>query len=255
MASLFDELHVVESDERFGMSSPGFLITIIAAYLLFVYKIGPIFMHNRQPYRLKTFVTFYNAFQVVVCLYLVNEIWSLTSWEIFDFRTCRYYEENTPSRILFDKITYVTFWVKVIELTDTIVFVLRKKTNQITYLHVFHHSTTITLVYLMLRYYRGNGALYPVYLNSWVHVLMYSYYLLANICSPEFMRKLLFVKKSITIIQMIQFVFILLQSAVMWSNCKIPLILRVYYCMVVIVIFYGFYDFYKKTYRTTTKSK
>ncbi|XP_005182215.1 elongation of very long chain fatty acids protein 4 [Musca domestica] len=254
MESLFVELNVIDSEARFGLSSPEFLICVIVIYLLFVFKIGPEFMEKRQPLRLKTFVTVYNAFQVLVCLYLVDKIWELTSWNIFKFNKCTLYEANSPERKKFDDVTYITFWLKIIELTDTVVFVLRKKRNQITYLHVFHHSSTLTLVFLLLRYYRGNGALYPIYLNCWVHVIMYTYYLLANVCSAEFMRHLLWLKKSITIIQMIQFVFILFQAVMMWSRCMIPAILRWYYCMVVSVIFYGFYDFYKKAYSRQAKA-
>ena len=60
---------------------------------------------------------------------------------------------------------------------------------------------------------------------------------------------------------MVQFCAILTQAVILWSRCNVPLIIRVYYCIVVIVIFYGFYDFYKKTYlrneanKTKNKSK
>lgn len=54
---------------------------------------------------------------------------------------------------------------------------------------------------------------------------------------------------------MIQFCLILAQAAIMWTNCKIPLILKYYYLLVVSVIFYGFYDFYKKAYANTQANK
>lgn len=73
--------------------------------------------------------------------------------------------------------------------------------------------------------------------------------------SAEVMKKFILIKKSITIIQMIQFCMILTQAYVMWSFCRIPLILRIYYCVVVAVIFYGFYDFYKKAYTNAQSSK
>ncbi|KAM7345017.1 very long chain fatty acid elongase 1 [Cochliomyia hominivorax] len=255
MASLLDYLNPEESEQRFGMKSPTFVIGIIAAYLLFVYKIGPAIMKNRSPYRLKTLMNIYNVIQVVCCLYLINGIWRLTSWDLFNFKICRCYEPNTPERKTFEHLTYFTFWLKVVELLDTIIFVLRKKDNQITYLHVFHHSSTITLGYVLLKYYRGIGAFYPIYLNSWVHVIMYSYYFCANNFSAEVMKKFIMIKKSITIIQMIQFCFILLQAASMWINCQIPLAIIIYYCFVVSVIFYGFYDFYKKAYTNAQTKK
>ncbi|XP_037825274.1 elongation of very long chain fatty acids protein 1 [Lucilia sericata] len=244
-----------EVDTRFGLSSPTFVISVILSYLLFVYKIGPRLMQNRPPLNLKQFMSIYNIVQVSSCLYLVNGIWSLLSWDLFNFNKCIYYSANTPGSELFDKLTYFTFWLKIVELLDTIIFVLRKKENQITYLHVFHHSSTITLVYLLLKYYRGNGPLFPIYLNSWVHVIMYTYYFFANICSADVMKKFILIKKSITIIQMIQFCFILAQAAIMWTNCQIPFILRVYHCVVVGIIFYGFYDFYKKAYTNPSVNK
>lgn len=100
----------------------------------------------------------------------------------------------------------------------------------------------------------GIGALFPIFLNSWVHVIMYSYYLFSNVFGPGVMKHLIYIKKSITIIQMIQFVFILAQAMIMWNNCQVPLIVRSYYYVVVSVIFYGFYDFYKKTYLKKSKN-
>lgn len=250
MDSLLDEFIPIPDEDRFGFSTPVFMICVIIAYLAFVLQIGPRIMKNREPFKLKEFILFYNILQVVACLYAVNEIWNLASWSLFSFKSCHIYEANTVGRKKFDDLTYFIYWLKIFELCDTVVFVMRKKQNQITYLHVFHHSSTITLVYLLLKYYRGNGALYPIFLNSWVHVIMYTYYLFSNICSAEVMKKFILVKKSITIIQMVQFCMILAQVATTWKNCKIPLILRCYYLFVVSVIFYGFYDFYKKAYLT-----
>jgi len=38
---------------------------ILVAYLLFVLKLGKIFMKNRKPYDLKTVLKVYNIFQVL----------------------------------------------------------------------------------------------------------------------------------------------------------------------------------------------
>lgn len=83
------------------------------------------------------------------------QIWQLTSWDLFLFKKCILYTSQSPGSKIFDHITYFTFWLKIVELTDTVVFVLRKKRNQITYLHVFHHASTMTLMYLLVKYYRG----------------------------------------------------------------------------------------------------
>ncbi|XP_013097807.2 elongation of very long chain fatty acids protein F [Stomoxys calcitrans] len=243
-----------DSEDRFGLSSPVFIISLISVYLLFVYKIGPAFMKNREPYKLKTFILIYNALQVLACVYIVLKILQLTSWDIFDFSICSVYAQNTPERMAYDKVTYFAFWIKNLELIDTICFVLRKKQTQVTPLHVFHHSSVLTLVYIVLNYHRGNGALYPLLLNSVVHIVMYSYYFLANVCGPVFMRRLLWFKKSITIVQMVQFMFILLQAGITWRYCGVPMVLTSYFSLVIAVIFYGFYDFYKKAYKPKVQS-
>lgn len=57
-----------------------------------------------------------------------------------------------------------TFWnsiwwyliAKVIELFDTVFFVLRKKQNQVSFLHVYHHSIMVFFTWCYLKYLPGN---------------------------------------------------------------------------------------------------
>lgn len=67
---------------------------------------------------------------------------------------------------------------KIIDLLDTIFFVLRKKDKQITFLHVFHHAFMVLGVYWTNRFY-GMGGLTAVVglLNTLVHTIMYYYYM------------------------------------------------------------------------------
>ncbi|XP_017475876.1 PREDICTED: elongation of very long chain fatty acids protein 4 [Rhagoletis zephyria] len=242
-----------ELNEWFGLRSPNFIFGVIATYLLLIYIIVPNYMKNRPPYQLKTYIVAYNSAQMLACIYIINEIFRITSTKIFRFWECSMFESNTLAEYLFNRVTYFTFWLKISELSETIVFALRKKQNQVSYLHVFHHCSTITLVYLLLVNYRGGSALYPLMLNCAVHVIMYAYYLAAAVCDAETLKRLTPVKKSITTIQMIQFVLILLQAAVMSSSCVIAPMVVGYYAFVVIVIFYGFYDFYRKAYDASLK--
>lgn len=50
-----------------------------------------------------------------------------------------------------------TFWfygimLRIIEFIETIIFVLRKKQNQVTFLHVYHHISTIIIFWVFLKY-------------------------------------------------------------------------------------------------------
>lgn len=100
---------------------------------------------------------------------------------------------------------------------------------------------------------------------------MYSYYF-AALFGPEVQRKLERVKKSITLIQMvtlllartqshdisskcsltffqIQFTIILIQCALSLARgCDVPHLLLFIYVPNVVLIFYMFYDFFKKAY-------
>ncbi|XP_067632980.1 very long chain fatty acid elongase 4 isoform X2 [Eurosta solidaginis] len=211
-------------------------------------------MKDRPPYQLKSYIVVYNAAQMLSCAYIICEIFRITSTKIFQFWECSMFESNTHAEYLFNRVTYFLFWLKISELSETIVFVLRKKQNQVSNLHVFHHCSTITLIYVLLLNYRGGSALYPVLLNCSVHVIMYAYYLAAAVCDATTLKRLTPIKKSITTIQMIQFILILAQACVFYYQCSIAPIVIGYYIFVVAVIFYGFYDFYKKAYPTSNKN-
>ena len=68
---------------------------------------------------------------------------------------------------------------KVYELLDTVFMVVRHKARQITFLHVFHHSSMLVLSDYA-RLHAPWPSIAPVLaLNSMVHVLLYFYYFLA----------------------------------------------------------------------------
>ncbi|KAM7379330.1 hypothetical protein PAMP_004893 [Pampus punctatissimus] len=86
-------------------------------------------------------------------------------------------------------------------------FVLRKKQNQITFLHVFHHSFMPWTWWwgITLTPAGGMGSFHAM-VNATVHVIMYSYYGLSA-AGPRF-QKYLWWKKYMTAIQLTQFVLV-----------------------------------------------
>ncbi|XP_011207174.2 elongation of very long chain fatty acids protein F [Bactrocera dorsalis] len=244
-----------EMDEWFGLGTPMFIFAVLMTYLLLIYKILPNYMEDREPYQLKTYIIVYNAMQMLSCIYIITGIFRIASTSVFHFWNCILLEPNSYSEYLFNRVTYFTFWLKISELSETIVFVLRKKQNQVSYLHVFHHCSTVSLIYLLCTDYRGTSPLYPILLNSTVHVIMYAYYLAAAVCDAETIKRLTPIKKSITTIQMIQFVLILIQAGFLMVRCEISKWVTTYYSVVVMVIFYGFYDFYNKAYKAANNSR
>lgn len=94
-----------------------------------------------------------------------------------------------------------------------------------------------------------------MFLNSIVHIIMYSYYLVAAVADKNIVRRLTPIKKSITILQMVQFVLILTHAIIVMIYCGVPKTTFYYFVIVVAVIFYGFYDFYKDSYNREQRRK
>ena len=94
------------------------------------------------------------------------------------------------------------YWIgKILELCDTLFMILRHKMRQISFLHVFHHSSM-----LLLADYACNLAPWPpvalgIVLNSMVHIVMYGYYALTALYP---LRDFAW-KRLITQLQMVQF--------------------------------------------------
>lgn len=57
--------------------------------------------------------------------------------------------------------------------------VLRKKNDQITFLHVYHHTLTFGLWWIGVKWTAGGSAWFSAFQNSFVHFWMYGYYFLS----------------------------------------------------------------------------
>ena len=53
------------------------------------------------------------------------------------------------------KVLWWYFFSKAIELMDTVLMVLRKKSTQITFLHVFHHATMLNIWWWVMTFIPG----------------------------------------------------------------------------------------------------
>lgn len=82
-------------------------------------------------------------------------------------------------------------------------FTLRKKQNQVTFLHVYHHTITSICSWLYVKFLPGQQGAVIIFLNSLVHVIMYTYYLISAL-GPKY-KKYLWWKKYMTWIQLVKF--------------------------------------------------
>lgn len=112
-------------------------------------------MRKREAYNLKSLLAVYNLAQVFACCYLILGILS-TEFNIIKFWKCQSVDyQNNHKSITSLTYAYHTFFLKLIELVETVFFVLRKKQNQVSNLHVYHHVSTAILGWIMVKYAGG----------------------------------------------------------------------------------------------------
>lgn len=129
---------------------------------------------------------------------------------------------------------------------------LRKNQHQLTFLHVYHHTVMVLWSFYYLKYAFGEQGVAIGFMNSFVHVIMYSYYLLAAL-GPQ-MRKFLWWKKYLTGLQLVQFctmIVVLAVTSIM--DCKVPKQVTIILSFLVVSFLYLFSRFYIKSYRTKPK--
>ncbi|CAL1293928.1 unnamed protein product [Larinioides sclopetarius] len=180
--------------------------SILISYILFVTWIGPSLMITRKPFKLRGIMVVYNFIEVCVNIYVFKWIFSTT---IFYWHArCLLFED--PEYLAIYKKTLPLWWFvllnKMFELWDTVFIVLRKKWNQLSGLHIIHHSIVCSMAWWFTRNPSRTGFYFFVVLgiNIVVHTVLYTYYGLSSI-GPH-MEKYLWWKKYLTALQIGQFV-------------------------------------------------
>ncbi|KAJ9592173.1 hypothetical protein L9F63_001289, partial [Diploptera punctata] len=233
--------------------SPIPLICITITYLLFVLKLGPWIMEKRNPFSLNKVLIVYNFTLVLISLILT--VWPISKKLIlFLYQDGCHPRNGVPYSISYWSAVYTWFYLlsKICELTDTVFFVLRKKYNQVSFLHVFHHTIIMVLAWFHLKYLPGIQGVVMGFLNSGVHIFMYLYYMLAAM-GPAY-QKYVWWKKHMTRIQLIQFVIMgIYMSGLLIFNCEMPRPVSAYFIFISILFLLLFIDFYTKTYKKKTK--
>ncbi|KAL8182521.1 UNVERIFIED_CONTAM: Elongation of very long chain fatty acids protein 2 [Gekko kuhli] len=171
----------------------------------------------------------------------------LATWEGGYNLQCQNLTSAGEADIRVAKVLWWYYFSKVIEFADTIFFVLRKKNNQITFLHVYHHATMFNIWWCVMNWIPCGQSFFGPTLNSFIHVLMYSYYGLSVIPS---MRKYLWWKKYLTQAQLIQFLLTITHtlSAVV-KPCGFPFGCLVFQSSYMTTLVILFVNFYVKTYQ------
>ncbi|XP_074596815.1 very long chain fatty acid elongase AAEL008004-like [Brevipalpus obovatus] len=232
---------------------PWKVLTLSCLYVLFAKYWGPKLMKGRKEWDCRRAMIVHN-----IILIILNGLGCVTgmlatnmgreSW------TCRKLDTNDHSfkSYLLINLGYLYFITKFIDFADTLFFILRKKDSHITGLHVFHHAIMPLTAWVGCKFFPGgNSALTPL-ANTFVHTVMYAYYLCAAMgIRPE---KYMHLKRRITEIQLIQFTLVLAHSlySLLHPNCEWPRALAIAEGLEAVTFLKLFSEFYKRTYLSHT---
>jgi len=217
---------------------------------MFVKHWGPAFMKDRPAFNLRWVMVVHNVFLVLlngICfvISLPYSRFGLSTWE------CRQYDHNSKelSEHLLMFMGYVYYISKFLDLADTVFFVLRKKFRNISGLHVFHHSLMPLAGWIGLKYSAYHCAGFIPFINAFIHTVMYVYYALAALGY----RDVLWWKKYLTQMQMVQFVMITCHAVYFLNypgGCSWPKVFPLLEFSHGLLFFYLFGSFYVKNYLT-----
>ncbi|CAH0554795.1 unnamed protein product [Brassicogethes aeneus] len=243
---IFEELADPRTEHLPLMSSPFPTIILLVLYYKFIYDWGPKFMEKREPYDLKNILIVFNLSQVIANGYLVLVVgiplYLKMNWVCQPIDWSRspqgYYELH---------LTYVYYLLKVLDLLDTVFFVLKKNYRQVSFLHVYHHIGMTSMVWVAVKFIPGGQGAVIGLINCFVHTVMYGYYLLTAY-DPVYKKSVL-LKKNITQLQLIQFcIFIFIFGRLMFIDCSYPKIVSYFFVPQNFFMLVLFGDFYYKCY-------
>ncbi|CAL4163611.1 unnamed protein product [Meganyctiphanes norvegica] len=232
------------------MQSPVTTVFFSLIFIFFVTVAGPWMMRGRPPMKgLKSLMIAYNIVQIVMSTWIFY-MSSMGGWMTNYSWTCQLCDySNKPQAIMMMHAAYWYYIAKFVDFIDTIFFVAHKKYEHISLLHVVHHAVMPVNCWYGLRFMPGGHCTFGFFLNCFVHMVMYTYYLLSAL-GPQF-KKYLWWKRYLTNLQLGQFCLVILHSAQLaFVDCSIPVEVIRWVAGTAFLFLSLFADFYWNAYIT-----
>ncbi|XP_014784232.1 elongation of very long chain fatty acids protein 4 isoform X1 [Octopus bimaculoides] len=217
-------------------------LALSGLYLLIVWC-GPIYMHKRKPFVLKWPLFIYNITLIALNFYICFELLVGSYRAGYNYLCQPVTYSLDPNEMRIANAIWWFYVSKLIEMLDTVFFILRQKNEQITFLHVYHHVTMFPIWWIGTKWVAGGQSFLGALLNSSIHVMMYSYYGLSAL-GPA-MQKYLWWKRYLTIVQLVQFVVGMIHATQsLLLSCNFPVWMHwalIFYGMSLLLLFLNFY--------------
>lgn len=195
----------------------------------------------------------YNLCMVVFSTYLFYEF-LMSGWGTGYSLVCQECDySQSPQALRMLNVCYYFWLSKHVEFLDTYFFIARKKYQHISFLHVFHHTLMAFTWWWGVKFSAGGLGTFHALINSFVHMVMYSYYAIAAL-GPAY-QKYIWWKKHLTAFQMTQFVVVFghMVNIILFYNCVFPQVFKYIISLYGFLFFILFSNFWIQAY--TKKAK
>lgn len=229
------------------MSSPLPTLALCIFYAYFSKSLAPRIMEKRKPMDLRNLLVGYNLFQTIFSTWIFYEYLQSGWWGHYSFRCQPVDYSDNPLALRMARTCWWYYISKFTEFFDTLFFLLRKKNQHVSTLHVIHHGCMPFSVWMGMKFAPGGHSTFFAMLNSFVHIVMYFYYMVAAL-GPKY-QKYIWWKKYLTAFQMLQFVAIFThQFQLLFTECDYPKGFMVWIGLHGVMFLFLFSDFYKQAY-------
>jgi GNS1/SUR4 family len=157
---------------------PSIATAMAIGYLSFVIFVPILFRATGFSIKLKPVMRLYNLFMVVLSAWMGTKSIMLAR-ESNDTVFCVPMAEGKAGAEMAQLVWIFTF-SKVIEFLDTVFMIFEGRMRQVSFLHVYHHVSILAYWFTISWVLPGSDAYFSLAGNSYIHVLMYAYYLLAS---------------------------------------------------------------------------
>lgn len=235
-----------------GWALIGNPIPLIAICVFYVYVVkiwGPKWMADKKPFELRGLMVAYNLILVLLNAFFlwafIRHGFIAKGYSIF----CQGVDFSVDAATM--HLINLSWWyylLRLFEFLDTVFFVLRKKYSQVSPLHVFHHVAVAWNMWMNVTYGGHGQTIFVTTVNTTVHVVMYTYYLLAAL-GPAFQRYTWW-KRYLTQFQLAQFciVFVHSMSYLYFKDKAIPGFTLIMVTEAIVFLLW-FLSFYGKAYK------
>lgn len=218
--------------------------TIVFYILMILYSFY--WMRNRRAFRMNKIVMIYNGMMsllnvavIFFCFWMTNYDLKILSIRLSEDDNANYTQGVSVNVMELLLIT------KFLDFLDTFILILRKKTNQLTSFHFFHHALTPILGYfLYMVIFKLPIFMTIIVYNLGEHVLLYTYYFLYELgyCNHRF-------KKLISFYQLFQFIAPVIISPYCIANkcVSIPISLQLVFTIVMSTYLYLYIQSTRRT--------